>query len=128
MKLKEAVKEALDILLESTKQEDATKVIVPTAVLHTLVTECIDLKMDDNEVIEVPEGEDYFPQRLAELIKLRGITSRELSDMCGITEVSMARYLKGDRQPKAVYLHNMAKVLGVTESYLLFGENNQRRK
>ena len=47
MTLQEAIDKATDILLSSTKQEDRTKVTVPTEVLYILTTECIRFNDDD---------------------------------------------------------------------------------
>ena len=38
--------------------------------------------------------------RIAELLTQYNMSQRELADKAGITEVSMSRYIKGDRVPK----------------------------
>lgn len=54
-------------------------------------------------------------QRLEEL----GMSQRELAKACKITDVSMSRYISGDRTPKGPIISQMARVLGVTSDWLL---------
>ena len=52
--------------------------------------------------------------RIAELLTQYNMTQRELADKAGITEVSMSRYIKGDRVPKGTTLANIATALHTT--------------
>ncbi|ADL36053.1 HTH domain-containing protein (plasmid) [Butyrivibrio proteoclasticus B316] len=52
-------------------------------------------------------------------LELIGKTQRELAKDAGITEVSLSRYITGDREPKGTVLLNLAKALGTTTDYLL---------
>lgn len=45
--------------------------------------------------------------------KLRGISQRELSKRCGITEVSVGRYFNGTRTPSIEIAEKMANALGL---------------
>lgn len=57
--------------------------------------------------------------RIAELLKKNGLTQRELADLVGVTEVSMSRYISGDRVPKGPVIANIATALHTTSDYLL---------
>ena len=57
--------------------------------------------------------------RILDLLQKQGITQRELAEMVGVTEVSMSRYIKGDRIPKAPIIANIALALHTTSDYLL---------
>ncbi len=46
-------------------------------------------------------------------------SNRAFASACNVTEVSMSRYLSGDRVPKAHVVAKMAKALGVSADYLL---------
>ena len=54
-------------------------------------------------------------QRLDEL----GMSQRELAKACKVTEVSMSRYISGDRTPKGPIISQIARTLGVTSDWLL---------
>ena len=57
--------------------------------------------------------------RISNLLTQQGLSQRELADKVGVTEVSMSRYIKGDRIPKGPIIANIAKVLHTTSDYLL---------
>lgn len=61
--------------------------------------------------------------RISELLKLNGLTQRELAEKVGVTEVSMSRYIKGERVPKGYIIANIATALHTTTDDLL-GQNN----
>ena len=64
--------------------------------------------------------------KLGERIRKRldeiGMSQRELADKLGITEVSLSRYIKGERIPRATVVIGIAKVLDVSVEWLLKGE------
>ena len=49
-------------------------------------------------------------------------TQKELAKEVGVTEVSLSRYIAGEREPKGKVLLSLAKALGTTTDYLLRGE------
>lgn len=57
--------------------------------------------------------------RIAEMLEKKGMTQRELAEAVGVTEVSMSRYIKGDRVPKGPVIANIANVLHTSTDYLL---------
>ena len=44
-------------------------------------------------------GKD-FGERVSLLLEQQGISQREIAGILGITEATMSRYIKGDREPK----------------------------
>lgn len=57
--------------------------------------------------------------RISELLDQYGLTQRELAAKVGVTEVSMSRYIKGERSPRGPILANIAAALHTTPEYLL---------
>lgn len=57
-------------------------------------------------------------------LERQGKTQRELAEEIGTTEVSVSRYIHGDRVPKATMLMRIAEALGVTTDQLLSDEDN----
>lgn len=82
----------------------------------------------DAAALEHVDGKD-LGERIAGLLKQLGITQRELAERIGITEVSMSRYIRGDRTPKGPVVANMATALNTTTDYLLgTGESNEEKQ
>lgn len=67
------------------------------------------------------EQSNSFGKRLDELIEKRGITRREFAAKIDITEVSLSRYISGEREPKASIVAKIAFCLNVSTDYLLEG-------
>lgn len=63
--------------------------------------------------------------RIAELLTQLNITQRELAEKVDVTEVSMSRYIKGDRVPKGPVIANIATALHTTTDYLLNGNSSE---
>jgi transcriptional regulator with XRE-family HTH domain len=64
-------------------------------------------------------NENTLGGRILELLKINDMTQRELADIVGITEVSMCRYVKGERTPKGPVIANIANALHTTSDHLL---------
>ena len=62
--------------------------------------------------------------RIAELLNQLNMTQRELADKVHVTELSMSRYIKGNRVPKGPIISNIATALHTTTDYLLNGDDN----
>ena len=60
-----------------------------------------------------------WSEKVKQLLKERGMNQKDLSKGSGITEASVCRYLKGDRQPRIDIIVNFAEALGVDVNYLL---------
>ncbi len=57
--------------------------------------------------------------RIANLLKERGMTQKELAANVGATEAAISKYVKGEREPRAEILANIATVLHTTSEALL---------
>lgn len=57
-------------------------------------------------------------ERLSKLIEEKKVSYREVADAVGITEVSMHRYTRGERTPRAPIIVNLANYFGVSVDYL----------
>lgn len=64
-------------------------------------------------------------EKLKTLLKRQEMTQRELTEKAGTTEVSVSRYLRGQRTPRLLTLAAIAQVLGVSIDDLL---TERRRK
>lgn len=60
-----------------------------------------------------------FRIHLREALKASGMTQKALAEKTGITEVSISRYLNGQRIPRGPQIVVLAKALNVTCDYLL---------
>lgn len=60
-----------------------------------------------------------FNKRVRALMEEKGLSQKELSKLSGVSEPSLCRYLRGDIEPRLDIVHNVARVLGVAESYLV---------
>ena len=63
-------------------------------------------------------------ERITGLLREQGKTQRALAEQVGTTEVSISRYIKGNRVPKGPILVNIAKALHTTTDYLLGNEQD----
>lgn len=61
----------------------------------------------------------YVGDRLASILKERGLTQKDLSNLTGYTEGTISRYINNQRVPTGDALIKIAKVLRVTSDYLL---------
>ncbi|MGI6033434.1 MAG: helix-turn-helix domain-containing protein [Coriobacteriales bacterium] len=57
--------------------------------------------------------------RIADLLKANGMSQRELAMRVGATESAISKYIKGEREPRAELLANIATVLKTTSEALL---------
>lgn len=60
-----------------------------------------------------------FREKVTMLLNKNNMTQRELADRIGITEVSLSRYISGNRTPKGPVIANIANALHTTSDYLL---------
>ena len=64
--------------------------------------------------------------RISDLLQKNGLTQRELAEQVGVTEVSMSRYVKGERTPKGPIVVNIANALHTTVEDLMGQEPKER--
>ena len=57
--------------------------------------------------------------RLQKLLYEKNMSQRELSEIIGGMDVTVSRYVRGERVPKADIVTRIAKVLGTTTDYIL---------
>ena len=57
--------------------------------------------------------------KVKQLMAIKGINQKQLSQLSSITEASVSRYLKGERTARLDIIVNFAKALAVTTEYLL---------
>lgn len=62
---------------------------------------------------------NLFSQRLKELIKIEGITQKDLATKIGVSQSCVTFWIKGERQPIAENIYTIAKHFNVTSDYLL---------
>ena len=60
-----------------------------------------------------------WKEKIKGLMDEKNINQKQLSELSGITESSVSRYLKGERTPRIDIVVNFAKALGVEVDYLL---------
>lgn len=58
-------------------------------------------------------------QRIAEQLRNRRLTQKELAERIGVTEAVVSRYISGEREPKPEILANIATALHTTSDFLL---------
>ena len=67
-----------------------------------------------------------FGDRVSLLLEQQGISQREIAGILGITEATISRYIKGEREPKPEMIANIATILKTTSDYLLGIEDNSQ--
>lgn len=66
-----------------------------------------------------------FKERLSELLRLRGITQRELAARVELTEATVSRYMSDERIPNATILARIATALNTSSDYLLGNDTQE---
>ena len=79
-----------------------------------------------------PSGEEHgndeykkIGERILQRLHKKGMAQFELANACGITEVTLSRYVSGSRVAKGPLYAQMARVLGCSVEWLLRGEENE---
>ncbi len=72
-------------------------------------------------IIAIVEGgiDMSWQEKVENLMLDRGINQKQLSQLSGITESSVSRYLRSERRPRLDIVVNFAKAFGVATEYLL---------
>ena len=63
--------------------------------------------------------------RIAELLKEKHISQKNLAMLVGVTESALSRYINNERDPKIEVLANLATALDTTVDYLLRGAKSE---
>ncbi len=61
-------------------------------------------------------------KRIQSLMSSLGLSQKQLAELANVTEVSMSRYISGDRDPSIDTLANIATALHTTTDFLLGNE------
>lgn len=67
-----------------------------------------------------------FTKRVKSILEEKKITQKQLSQLSGIAEASICRYLRGDSEPRLDIIARIANALNVSEAYLI-GETNEKK-
>lgn len=62
---------------------------------------------------------DIFVKRLQLLLDENNINQKELAKKVGVTEVTISRYMTGERKPRIDIANKIAEILGTTTDYLM---------
>ena len=57
--------------------------------------------------------------KISDLLQKNGLTQRELAKQVGVSEVSISRYVNGERTPRGPIVVNIAHALHTTVEYLM---------
>jgi len=82
--------------------------------------ECTSIEVQGEEIMT-----ERFPERLQKLRERRRISRRVLSELCGLSKNSIARYERGERVPNIEAAAILADFFGVTMDSLCLGEKNE---
>nr|DAV06175.1 MAG TPA: helix-turn-helix domain protein [Caudoviricetes sp.] len=64
--------------------------------------------------------------RIQEIRKKRGITQKELATEIGCAEITIRQYESGKRQPRLDQISNIARILNVSEYFLIYGDDDNK--
>lgn len=64
-------------------------------------------------------NKELFGKRLDIALEIRGVTQRELASLLNTTEVTVSRYVNGDRMPKDDVFMQICDVLNVEAGFLM---------
>ena len=109
---KQAINDLMSEIIQNMHVEISAKML--DEVLNEMVA--------GNEFQKTNTG-DVFCDRLRTLIKSMGISQRELAKKIGCTEVTISRYITGERVPSATVVVKIANVFGVSVDYLIGNES-----
>ena len=73
---------------------------------------------------DIQKEELQFPKMLKKLLKDRSITQKQAASLAGVTESVLSDWISGCAPQNLIAVKRLAKSLGVSVSYLLFGESD----
>ena len=68
---------------------------------------------------------DKFSYRLLSLMEEYNLTQKKLAELVGTTNVTISRYISGDREPRLEIATRLANVFNVSIDYLLGNTENK---
>ncbi|MBR1911711.1 MAG: helix-turn-helix domain-containing protein [Treponema sp.] len=63
-----------------------------------------------------------FINKVEEILRIKGMSQKELASRIGVSEVTVSRWLNGERNPSVRTVEKLAEVLETSASYLLSEE------
>lgn len=69
-----------------------------------------------------------FANNVTAILKKRHMTQEKLADICGVSRVTLSRYMNMASVPNAIIVMRMAEALNVSSDYLLGLEDEHGRK
>lgn len=66
--------------------------------------------------------------RIEERLKAKKMSQKDLAEKLGVTEVTVSRWLSGERDPSIETLNRIAEALGTTTSYFFITDDWQTEK
>ena len=63
-------------------------------------------------------------ERMVSLVKMRGLSQKEVAQRAGVTESAVSYYMNGSRSPQSAILARIAAALNTTVDYLLGQTDN----
>lgn len=66
--------------------------------------------------------------RIEMQLRLKKMSQKDLAEKLGVTEVTVSRWLNGERDPSIETLNRIAETLGTTTSYFFITDNWQNKK
>ena len=81
-----------------------------------------DLQLQSTPFVILDMG---FPERLAALRKMRGLTQRTLAEAVGVNDLQIRRYEAGNNQPTLEVIRKLAVALRVSSDALIFDQNER---
>ncbi len=64
-------------------------------------------------------------ERIEEMMQLKGMSRRKLSEITNLSEASISRYINGEREPRSISLAAIARALDVTVDDLMGVEKDE---
>lgn len=64
-------------------------------------------------------------RRIRPILKKKGMSQRKLSEIVGVTETMISRWISGSSVPKANHIVYLADALGVSADYILGRTDNE---
>lgn len=64
-----------------------------------------------------------FRNRIENRLKANKMTQKQLAEKLGVSEVTVSRWLSGDRNPSMDTIEQIANILGTTPSYFFLKDN-----
>lgn len=72
---------------------------------------------DDSDNMTEEQVKREFGRRLKQMLNIKGMTQKELSEAIGVSQISLSKYITGDAAPSFPKVDKIAKVLNCSVDY-----------